>query len=694
MNKLSAFALALALCIAQGLLGVTGSAAQPLDTPNRLRLDLEQLSPRIVTPQEDTLVVTGNVTNVGDRPITEIVARLQLGAPQTSDDELEQTLTEAPPTDSGASEWESVADTLQPGDTARVTLTVPIDQLPLSAPGVYPLLVNVNGTPAYGGAARLASVSTLLPVIDPPSEAAPASVSMLWPITSSKPQVVSSPHGGPLVLADDILAAELKPGGRLDALVAAAASQRDNPAVFGSLCFAIDPELLDTVELMSRGYQVRTPSGELPGSGREAAAEWLEKLRDLVAAHCVIQLPYADADLTAVSRVNTATDLVGTALNGTSILQKLGVQPKPGLVWPGSALDETALRRVADAGVTTLITDPLQQASRHPGVRSLPYDSLTSVALGGARSTATSAQTPADQPNIATQNGIAALAFHAGLGEEPEGPVLVAPPRRWDAPVGELAAFLDSFAGLQAAGMVEPTSLDEVLAGPPEDGAAADGDTGTLDSAFSVPGDVIAELSELESVAADLQGAMSVDPTRQVQPAAIIQPLHNAVLRATSTAWQSSSSLGKAAARAATAQLTTLRRQVTVTTLSQSVSLASGSSPLPVTLSNSLPVAITVRIRLENNAGLRPAHMPDSLLSANSKIPQYIPAEALRSGRFNLDVSLTTPGGTELGTPARLDFSSSELGVVTVVLTATAAGALVLLSGRRIYRRLKARKGT
>ncbi|MFF5985835.1 DUF6049 family protein [Prauserella flavalba] len=691
MNKLSAFALALALCIAQGLFGVTGPAAQPLDTPNRLRLDLEQLSPRIVTPQDDTLVVTGSVTNVGDRPITEIVARLQLGAPQTSDDELEQTLTEAPPTDSGASEWVGIADILQPGDTARVTLTVPIDELPLSSPGVYPLLVNVNGTPAYGGAARLAAVSTLLPVIDPPSEAPPASVSMLWPITSSKPQVVASPHGGPLVLADDILAAELKPGGRLDALVAAAASQRDTP-VFGSLCFAIDPELLDTVELMTRGYQVRTPSGELPGSGREAAAEWLAKLRDLVASHCVIQLPYADADLTAVSQVNTPADLVGTALNGTSILQKLGVQPKPGVVWPGSALDETALRRVAEAGVTTLITDPLQQTSAHPGMRSLPFDALTSGALGGARSTATSAQTPADQPNIATQNGIAALAFHAGLGEEPEGPVLVAPPRRWDAPVSELVAFLDSFASLQSLGMVEPASLDELLAGPPESAAA--GDTGTLDGAFSVPGDVIAELSDLEGVAADLQRAMSVDPTRQVQPAAIIQPLHNAVLRATSTAWQSSSSLGAAAARAATAQLTALRRQVTVTTLSQSVSLASGSSPLPVTLSNSLPVAITVRIQLENNAGLRPAHMPDSLLSANSKIPQYIPAEALRSGRFNLDVSLTTPGGTELGTPARLEFSSSELGVVTVVLTATAAGALVLLSGRRIYRRVKARKGT
>ncbi|MBK1784584.1 DUF6049 family protein [Prauserella cavernicola] len=692
MKRLSALALAVAFLVAQGLFGATSATAQPLDAPNWLELDVEQLSPRVVTPQDDTLQVQATVTNVGDRPITDIVARLQLGAAQTTEDELDQTLGDPPPTDSGTTEWVGIADTLRPGDTAPVTLDVPIETLPLSSPGVYPLLVNVNGTPAYGGAARLAAVSTLLPVIDPPSEVPPASVSMLWPITGSKPDVVSAALGAPLTLADDGLAGELKPGGRLDALVAAAASQRDNPAVFGSLCFAIDPELLDTVELMSRGYEVRTPSGDVPGSGRDAAAGWLEKLRELVASHCVIQLPYADADLNAASKIRTDVDLVGTAVNGTSILQKLGVQPKPGVVWPGSSLDETTLTRVSESGVNTLITDPDQPGGERPDVRSLPYDPLVSGALTRPRSDAASAQTPADQPAITTQDGIAALAFRAGLGEQVDGPVLVAPPRRWDAPVGELVSFLDSYAGLQAAGMVEPTSLDALLAEPGTTDTATNGDGDSLDGTFGVPGDVIGELSELEGVAADLQGAMDVDPTRQVQPAALIQPLHNAVLRATSTAWQASARQGRAAAETATAQLNALRRQVTVTTLSQSVSLASGSSPLPVTLSNSLPVSITVRIKLENSAGLRPAHVPDSLLSANSKIPQYIPAEALRSGRFNLDVSLTTPGGTELGTPARLDFSSSELGIVTVVLTATAAGALVLLSGRRIYRRVKSKQ--
>ncbi|MFD2397876.1 DUF6049 family protein [Prauserella oleivorans] len=346
-----------------------------------------------------------------------------------------------------------------------------------------------------------------------------------------------------------------------------------------------------------------------------------------------------------------------------------------------------------------LITDPLQlddadgtgpvDVAGSP-VRALTHDSLVATAMRG-KPTSGSRLTPADEPDVATQNGIAALAFRGGLGEQTEGAVIVAPPRRWNAPVGELVTFLDAVATLNRAGMVEPVSLDDLLAAPSEGTATPATDADGLDGSRSSASQVVGELSRLEATAADLQSAMTVDPTRQVQPATLIQPLHNAVLRATSTAWRPRQST--AAAGMASAQLEDLRGQVTVATPPQPVSLASGSSPLPVSLSNNLPVTITVRIRLENTAGLRPARVRDPVLSANSTLSQLIPAEALRSGRFNIDVSLTTPGGTELGEPARLELSSSELGTVTVVITVVAGAALVLLSARRIYRRVKGRNG-
>lgn len=698
MKKLGAFALALVFLIGNALLGASGqAAAQPaVRSPEWLRLDIERMTPRLATPDEDTLRVTGSVTNVGDRRISDIVARLQIGQRQGTERQLRSTLTGSPATDAGASEWSEVATTLEPGQSAELSIEVPLAELGLSAPGVYPLLVNVNGTPAYGGAARLAAVNLLLPVIDPPAETPPVAVSMLWPITSA-PKLVADPHDGPVVLADDRLAEELAPGGRLDALVTAASAYRDNPDVFGSLCFAVDPDLLETVAAMAEGYQVQSPTGPVQGSGREQAARWLQALRELVSGHCVVQIPYADADLGALSKVSTRTDLVADAVNnGAAILNLLRVQPRAGVLWPNGSLGDAALRAAAGAGTTTVLTDPAQLGANASdgtamtttaGVNALGYDSLVASAFAGTAR----ADSVANQPNVATQNGLAALAFRAGLGDETaEAPVLVAPPHGWDASLPELHSLLGSLARLHEERMLTPAPLDDLLAAPAGGNAVLDGADGADLAGSPVSDEVVAGLSDIEATAADLQRAMSVDPTRQVQPISLIQPLHNAVLRATSTAWDSPFER-TAAATAARTQLESLGNQVTVTTPSQPVSLASGSSPLPVTLSNALPVAVTVRINLDNSAGLRTDRVQDTPLAANSRVGRLIPAEALRSGRFSVDVSLTTPGGTELGTPARLELTSNEFGVVTVVLTATAAGALFLLGGRRIYRRVRQR---
>src|SRR5690606_38570560 len=191
---------------------------------------------------------------------------------------------------------------------------------------------------------------------------------------------------------------------------------------------------------------------------------------------------------------------------------------------------------------------------------------------------------------------------------------------------------------------------------------------------------------------ADLQRAMSVDPARQVRPAQLLQPLHNAVIRATSVTWEDRPRAALSAATLADEQLRELTGHVSVATLAQPVLRGSESAPLPVSVRNDLPVEIRVRLQLENIAGLRPAHIPVQTLSANSTISPQVPAETLRSGRFKLTVNLTTPQGTPLGQPAELELSSTELSTVTVVITIVAGVALVLLSGRRIVRRVR-RKG-
>ncbi|GAA1212428.1 DUF6049 family protein [Prauserella alba] len=723
MKRFSAFALALAFLLTQGLCAPAATAAatagvdaagraahvqqgraqpspqQRLSGPDLLELDINTFSPRILTAgaaDRTRVQVTGTVTNTGDRDISDVVARLQVGQAVPTASAFQRAVTEPPPADAGATEWVTLSDTLAPGESAPVRFDVPAADLPLTTPGIYPLLVNVNGTPEYGGPARLASMNLLLPVIDPPSEAAPARTTLMWPITATHPRVVSQPHDDTIMLADDGLATALAPGGRLDALVESALAKQENAALFGSMCFAIDPELLDTVEAMTGGYRVRTTDGHVEGQGAQDARNWLEKLRSLVASHCVIQLPYADADLGTLAEVDSEADLTRMAVGGgPSILRRTGVQPRPGVVWPARAPDKDAMSAATAAGARTFLVPPtastgadgIGRVSTAGQARTLTYDPLVSAALTGRKARG-NRLTAVNDTEVATQNGIAALALRGGLGEQTGGPVVVAPPRRINATTGELTAFLDAYAQLQHANMLAPTALDEVLSAPPQDAAPAR-EPGDGSAAAALDADLLDSLSGTEATTADLSRAMRVDPTRQVPPAQLLRPLHNAVIRATSSAWTARPAAAMAAARNAEAQLDDLTGQVTVATLAQPVLRGSESAPLPVSVSNELPVQIRVQLQLENIAGLRPAHIPVQTLSANSTFSPQVPAETLRSGRFKITVSLTTPGGTALGEPAELELSSTELSTVTLVITIVAGVALVLLSGRRIIRRIR-----
>ena len=104
-------------------------------------------------------------------------------------------------------DFTTVSPELQRGQKAKFSLSVPMrsaakHSLDIAAPGVYPLLVNVNGTPDYGEPARLDNARFLLPVLGvppypldnaggaagaldtviAPDTSKPVPVTMLWPL--------------------------------------------------------------------------------------------------------------------------------------------------------------------------------------------------------------------------------------------------------------------------------------------------------------------------------------------------------------------------------------------------------------------------------------------------------------------------------------------------------------------------------
>ncbi|MFI5558936.1 DUF6049 family protein [Amycolatopsis japonica] len=693
MKRLAATVLSiLFLAMAASPLAVAQAQEQP-----RLRVDLDQLNPRVISTTSASLTVTGRVTNIGDRRISKLGVRLQLGTRLQSEQQIGDVLAGDKFKDLGATEFVDLEpDELEPGQSAALNLSVPLgtsSKLQFPRPGVYPLLVNVNGTPDFGGPERLAAVTLLMPVLGvpgkPPASRPPSapSTSLLWPIANSTVHVVSSPLGGPLTLADERLAVELAAGGRLDSLVEAARAAEADTKVSSSLCLAIDPDLVATVDGMTRGYQV---AGGAPGKGVETAKNWLGRLKALVAGRCVVTLPFADADLTALTKVRagdaTDTALMASALGGAGTIKNLlGIQPQDGVLWPGGALDSQTVEAIGKAGVKTVLTDSgkLQSGSPLSGgvsiegtdLRAQPIDALISSALNGSGS---------------TQNGLGAIAFRAGLGGQSEGParsrLLIAPPRHWAASGTELTTFLERMGDFYTAGLIKAAPLPELLGDSPSGTASVNYDPQDLTAATS--GDVTAKMSQIDNETLGLSSAMTMDATKRVNPADVIAPVRFALIRAASTSWRGAdAAIVTANARG---DLEAIRSQVTVERPKQTIALASGASPLPAYITNGLPVGVNVRTVLKNNVGLRPTEaVPERTVPANGAINQLLPVEALRAGRFSVDVALTTPDGTPLGSDARFELTSTEYGAITIIITITAAGALLLLSSRRIYRRIK-----
>jgi hypothetical protein len=693
----------------------TRQLAQPGSvSPVWLRMDVEQLIPRAITAgMPNSVRVTGKVTNVStDRKITEIDLRLERGDPLASEDEMRVALREPVQSELVQPRFTLISESLDPGQSQAFDLTVPLTgdgptSLEITQPGIYPILANVNGKPDYGDRARLAALSTLLPVMSVPGGDSvpvppnPAKVTVLWPLVD-RPRLVSAGPPGESVLTDDDLAVSLALGGRLHSLLKAY-DFAVTSGLASSVCVAVDPDLLRTVELMADGYQVRD-KGE--GRGKNEAKLWLDQIRRLTAGRCVLAVPYADADLVALSRAKLV-DLEALAVKGAEVVQRVltSVQALPGVVWPEDGLvDQQTLADLAAQGVRSLVLNPsgvtnapgLQpvrlESGDTPPVTAVRIDSMVSDALRGGSDGSgglTGVSTPTETKPVSVQNALAALAFRAGFQGNGQN-VVIAPPRRWNAPVGEMQVFLETVKTLVGGGFLAPVGLDSLVSGLTVPEAV-----GTL--AYPVeaggrelPTAVTAAVGESWAMLQAMFGSMSQEDSTSSKPADLVDPLRLELLRGVSSAWRGNEAAARGSIAIGEDGIARLQDQVTVIEPNSPILLGSGDSPIPVTITNRLDVRINVRIVVDDKPGIKANQLGDLTLPARGDRLVRVPVEVLRSGRFSVNVQLTTPTGVALGDSVRLEVSSSAYGTITIVITATAAAALVLLSARRIYRRIRA----
>ena len=726
------------------------AAGEPGDT-QFLEVRIDRVTPEIVTTTGDAAVtVNGTVINVGDRPVRDVVVRLEHASAVTSPQGLRTNLDGSTDQFLPVGDFIPVASVLQRGQAGTFTLAFPVrsasvPSLGIEAPGIYPLLVNANGTPDYGEPARLDDGRFLLPVLgvppdplvataDPltgivaPDTSKPVQVTMLWPL-ADRPRLAAGAPGGvtPVRLVDDDLADSLAPGGRLDTLLSAAEfatgpSIDPGGRVNGALCLAVDPDLLVTVNAMSAGYVVSDNpddgnSPTHPGAGQAAASAWLDRLRTLAQRMCVAPTTYAQADLDALHRVGDP-GLAAIATNGAGDIvdQILGVTSTRGATLLGDGtLTSGAAELLGAQGPTIAITaaectaqdeldGELQPANVNPhrlseDLVTAPFDPTVGAALAAAGRTPASPSylDPSlvvphkdDSLTARRQDALGAMLW---LGLNPENTPrtqILMPPLVWDLQQADAQAILTALATTIHAGLAVPRPLSalvaesEAAAIPSTASPAEPAERGRIDDG------VIADMSRQVGRLWRLTAAMTTDTRTGLTGMQYTAPLREDMLRALSQAIPPEGRIGHAQHRMAaiTRTVDDMYGGVTIVNPGGSYTLATEHSPLPLALRNDLPVPIKVRLQVDAPPGMTVTDIGEQELPPGY-LPLRVPIEVHFTQRVAVDVTLRTPDGLQLGEPVRLSVHSNAYGKVLFAITMSAAAVLVVLAGRRLWHRFR-----
>jgi Family of unknown function (DUF6049) len=447
-------------------------------------------------------------------------------------------------------------------------------------------------------------------------------------------------------------------------------------ALSTSLCFAIDPDLLTTVSAMTGSYQFLDAGGHAqPGKSQPVAKAWLDRLRTAVQNRCLFALPFADADLTALSSVNAGT-LVSAAVSdsGSDVLKKvLGVSAvQQHLVWPlNGQLDAKTAADLTGSKVTDVLVSSATVPGRDlvrvgpaNGPRALRTDDLVSTALSSASGPA--------------QATLAALTTRAADGS----PLIVAPPHQWNASAADATALLNALQTLVSGQYLTPTPLTALITGTAPAKAVSPDYTPQASP-------VATDIERHALTANDLLESMQQDPSLPTTPQDFMAPIVNNLVRSGSSAWRGDDASANRSLGYAKDLLKYVEAGISVVQPRSPITLASQDSPLVVTVTNALPVQVQVGVRLSNTTGLNPGELRPQLVAPTTSRVLQITAKVVRTGKFTVVASLTTKSGeTTLGRPGQVELTSTAYGPITLIITGIAGAALFGLSGLRIYRRV------
>jgi hypothetical protein len=659
---------------------------------------INSVNPQVAEPGA-TITVTGTVSNGTSQTQAGLEVQLYTSPTRFSGrDQMDSYLAHGGGSDLVAAGYPFIfAASLAPGATAVWNTSFQVSAVGISEFGVYPVTAQLADL--SGGV--LSSGQTLLPFW-PGQHAAglrrPLDVSWIWPL-------IDQPHHQVCTaLTNNDLAAELSPGGRLSALLAAGMSHAD-----ADLTWVIDPALLSDVTTMTRPYQVGSRSnctGATSERASTAAPSWLSAVKKATSGQQTMITPYANVDVTALIHRGLNADLATAYRTGDAVAHSVLHAPSgPSIAWlPGGTADLSVLTKLATAGHIGTVVLNSSELPPAPSPFYQPDDAVTSIRTGAgttmnvllADDTLTgvlkagdtsSGVLPRSTEFAVKQRFLAETAMIAAELPGSARTIVVAPPDDWSPSQTLASDLLGETAGVP---WLTPATLNSLTMAPDTERTmprqpppASQASPGELGRGY---------LSRVSSLGAGLGVYKSM--LYQASPY-YLQSLDEALAAAESAAWRGDrKSQGLALAGNLAEYLESAEGKVEIITSAQ-VPMGGASGAVPVSIQNGLHQAIKVQVNASvvnvpgRTSQLTVGRFPNLLVvPPQQAVTVRLPVGSAPIGSTVIQLSLTSANGTPLPfADTSLTVLSTRYGRAILFLIGAAIGVLILTSVYRAVRR-------
>ena len=664
-----------------------------------------EVSVNSVTPtvpeDGDTLTLTGTVSNNSKATIGSGRIGLRIGPSLDSRSAIDQAakrqgyLSGADGTEVDR-KYAVKAGTLPPGITRSFTLKVPVDSLRLGGNGVYQLGVSLSGrTKARPYEQILGIGRTFLPW-QKGSGGKPTRLTYLWPLISSthmSARTESDEQQTP-VFQDDTLVKELAPGGRLEQMVSLG---QELPVTW-----VVDPDLLATVDMMTKRYRVQKPNGgTVAGKGQEYAKKWLDDLTRAVRDEEVVALPFADPDLASLAHQGRSAPAtlknLGTSTKRGRIAVETVLHTKPStdFAWPvDGAVDSSIVDVATSAGAHNVISrsDSIRDSSlSYTPTSARPIGSGHTALVADARlSTAFQGDmTSARASSLAVQEFVAQSLSIAHQMPTRQRSIVVAPQRTPTA--SQAQAMAEGIRALDESGVwTTDAGLKEAAEAEPDSGAdrRVPG-AGSYPAALrrsELPVSAFEQVRQTQTTLGDFKVILS-------RADRVVPPFGSAIDREISTSWRGRPRPAEVFRDSVQDYLLDLKGRVRLIKKSD-ITLSGREATIPVTVQNNLGQRVDgLYLELESGRriGLDVGEAKPVKVDGGHSQSVKFDTTAKANGRTVVKAQLYTKDHKPYGKP--MTFRVNVTSITATVLLVIAGGVLLMvLAGIRMYTQRK-RKG-